>query len=724
MEGKSSPGSLSPSLPSPGCHSSLSSSLSAPKLMTTSLNSALKTKRSETKASSCKGTSSRRSEPRSVSQSRIPPALDDGRWPSVNSKASRRSAGPPSNTERRSVARHERQQTPQASSTTSTTCSSSAAAYATLPRKTRHVKVAVPDSGPRSLIGLPSPASREPSLNRAASLRRQRNAVHLPGSSSSGYRSDAEDVSGSSVRSKSLTRTLPTFPARRKRPSTCKDAAAQTVRADPKSPEEMEEQLLQLTAEQDRLSREVDVSIKSLLKEKETRMKLQEEVDAVNTRMLQMLGRDSTDGAVRDNVISEVESRLRATEEVAAKNHKELLKAQKAQRTLTEDFEKAKEAVSLSKQQYLDLQEESNELIDFLTAEKSTLAESLKEAEEKIVNLIAQIESKDKDIERQKDECRHLVKLSEQRRQEIAALQAKLQFSERLLVSQGGTTTAASVALDELCSRLESLLPASTKAAMEPQAADSSAPTAKAAASDEQRPLVGSESLQDLTQAIISCQSSLEARPEAGQDAMHSPTLTDQATELDKLVSKVILTFQSVIKQKELSEEEAERLRLKFDSEKKALMEANLQLEEKQHKMHQLEAAQRLLQQTSSDEISALKTLLSEKEAQLTLKTKEGSSAALLANWKVAAEELNRQYLAIDKALDVLHNEQEFVNQNPALAQLQADLEETNFRCVTLPALVPEELIMNGLNKQLEPAGKLSPPVRVVPGAVNGTIST
>jgi hypothetical protein len=88
----------------------------------------------------------------------------------------------------------------------------------------------------------------------------------------------------------------------------------------------------------------------------------------------------------------------------------------------------------MSQQQFLDLQEESNELIDFLTAEKTTLAESLKEAEDKvklpkwcrdlflifislqIVLLIAQMESKDKDIERQQDECRHLVKLSEQRR--------------------------------------------------------------------------------------------------------------------------------------------------------------------------------------------------------------------------------------------------------------------------------------------------------------------
>lgn len=39
------------------------------------------------------------------------------------------------------------------------------------------------------------------------------------------------------------------------------------------------------------------------------------------------------------------------------------------------------------------------------------------------------------------------------------ALQAQVSSTERLLVSQGGCTTAASVALAGLCSRLESLLP-------------------------------------------------------------------------------------------------------------------------------------------------------------------------------------------------------------------------------------------------------------------------
>jgi len=56
----------------------------------------------------------------------------------------------------------------------------------------------------------------------------------------------------------------------------------------------MEIELLNLTAEHDKLSREVDISIKSLLKEKEARQKLQDDVQVANKKMLRML---ATDGA-------------------------------------------------------------------------------------------------------------------------------------------------------------------------------------------------------------------------------------------------------------------------------------------------------------------------------------------------------------------------------------------------------------------------------------------
>jgi hypothetical protein len=158
------------------------------------------------------------------------------------------------------------------------------------------------------------------------------------------------------------------------------------------------------------------------------------------------------------------------------------------------------------------------------------------------------------------------------------SLQAKLESTERLLVLQGGTTTSASVALDELCSRLESLLPQfnNTDKSVEVfhnEAYNSTpevSPRPKVTKSDaddslegvqppelDPRPLVGSESLQDLTQAIITCQA---GKPEEG-DADQNASLTDQASQLDKLVSKVVLTFQSVIKQQELSAMEATKLK-------------------------------------------------------------------------------------------------------------------------------------------------------------------
>lgn len=50
--------------------------------------------------------------------------------------------------------------------------------------------------------------------------------------------------------------------------------------------------------------------------------------------------------------------------------------------------------------------------------------------------------------------------------------------------------------------------------------------------------------------------------------------------------------------------------REKLESETKALMEANLQLEEKQHRVQRLEAAQRLAQKTSSDEVRRCNTFV------------------------------------------------------------------------------------------------------------------
>lgn len=61
-------------------------------------------------------------------------------------------------------------------------------------------------------------------------------------------------------------------------------------------------------------------------------------------------------------------------------------------------------------------EKESSELQDFLQDEKAALVEALKEAENECERLKGNYAQKDVDIERLQEECRHLVRISEQRR--------------------------------------------------------------------------------------------------------------------------------------------------------------------------------------------------------------------------------------------------------------------------------------------------------------------
>ena len=62
------------------------------------------------------------------------------------------------------------------------------------------------------------------------------------------------------------------------------------------------------------------------------------------------------------------------------------------------------------------IEKESTELQDFLQDEKTAIAEALKEAEADIEQHQVQLQQRESDVERLQDECRHLVRVSEQRR--------------------------------------------------------------------------------------------------------------------------------------------------------------------------------------------------------------------------------------------------------------------------------------------------------------------
>lgn len=88
-------------------------------------------------------------------------------------------------------------------------------------------------------------------------------------------------------------------------------------------------------------------------------------------------------------------------------------------------------------------EQEASELQEFLQAEKTTLQEALREAEETIIKLQREVTSS-------RRECRLLVRISEQRRHEVLAARA------RLAITRPSQNTPA--ALPALAQRLQALL--------------------------------------------------------------------------------------------------------------------------------------------------------------------------------------------------------------------------------------------------------------------------
>ena len=113
-------------------------------------------------------------------------------------------------------------------------------------------------------------------------------------------------------------------------------------------------------------------------------------------------------------------------------------------------------------QQQQELELESTEMQEFLQEEKAMLETALKESESENQKKAESLKQVSSELERQTEECKHLVRISEQRRQENLSLSMKLNALERrsreLLLAQGAAVSGASVALSGLGNRLEGLV--------------------------------------------------------------------------------------------------------------------------------------------------------------------------------------------------------------------------------------------------------------------------
>ncbi|EAT48203.1 AAEL000747-PA [Aedes aegypti] len=239
-----------------------------------------------------------------------------------------------------------------------------------------------------------------------------------------------------------------------------------------KEMEKLEEKVKKLTAEYSTLmtkhsekSQLVTALEQKLLKEREEKLAAQKELQCNSERVLGMLesvhGVPIETGEDCDSLLI-LESQLQQSGTVLEKKQAEISKLKSICRALQNDMERSLKNQEELLRQKTELEEESCEMQDFLQAEKASCMDALKDAELEISQLKQSLAQRESEIDRQQDECRHLVRIGEQRRQEFLGMQAKYNAlesrSKDILIQQGAAVSGASVALSGLGSRLDHLV--------------------------------------------------------------------------------------------------------------------------------------------------------------------------------------------------------------------------------------------------------------------------
>ena len=105
---------------------------------------------------------------------------------------------------------------------------------------------------------------------------------------------------------------------------------------------------------------------------------------------------------------------------------------------------------------------EAKELQEFLQAEKGTLAEALKEAEQEIKIVEGEVRNRETNVRQMEEQAGLLVRRTEQRSQELGCAKAEINGvkdrAREMLLAQGAELSRASVAISSLTSRLEQLV--------------------------------------------------------------------------------------------------------------------------------------------------------------------------------------------------------------------------------------------------------------------------
>jgi 23S rRNA maturation-related 3'-5' exoribonuclease YhaM len=110
-----------------------------------------------------------------------------------------------------------------------------------------------------------------------------------------------------------------------------------------------------------------------------------------------------------------LESRFQNVGQVVIRQEEEISKLNTYCRSLQIDLEKSLASQKILVQQQQELEVESIELQEFMQAEKTTLSDAMKDAENEIAKCHNMLAQKDKELGEKQEECKRILKLSEQR---------------------------------------------------------------------------------------------------------------------------------------------------------------------------------------------------------------------------------------------------------------------------------------------------------------------
>ncbi|CAG4988427.1 unnamed protein product [Parnassius apollo] len=174
-----------------------------------------------------------------------------------------------------------------------------------------------------------------------------------------------------------------------------------------------------------------------LAAERAARLSAIAELERNSQRLLELAGAGA--GAGAEGCLRALEEQLRSAGELAARQRGEIDTLREHCNRLHSEALSAREAARIAEARLVEAEREATEMQDFLAAETSALSDSLRDADAELVRLTA-------DLERRRAECRQLVRMCEQRRQEALAAAARARCG-------GG----AAPALDALARRLRAL---------------------------------------------------------------------------------------------------------------------------------------------------------------------------------------------------------------------------------------------------------------------------